>query len=81
MSLRSKAKRAWTIGEIVAAITGSAQAPPPAGLPAYLQQQYTEYAKTRHEQLGRDIKRLTTKTRRPTNGLNRAAARNLRGTM
>ncbi|MDX2698391.1 hypothetical protein Sipo8835_05840 [Streptomyces ipomoeae] len=79
MSLWSKARKAWTIGEIVATITGSAQAPPPADLPAYLRQQYTEYAKTRHEQLGRDIKRLTTKTRRPTTGLDRAAARNLRG--
>jgi len=80
VSLWSKAKRARSIGGVIAAIAGSGQAPPPADLPVYLQQQYAEYSKTRDQELARDIKRLTTQTRQPTTRLDRSAARNLRGT-
>lgn len=80
MSLWSKVRRAWTVGEIVAAVTGSAQAPPPADLPAYLHQQYGAYAKNRDERLGRDMKRLMARTRHPEAALDRRTARRLRGT-
>ena len=81
MSLWSKAKKAWNIGEITVTLTAAGQAPPPPGMPAYLQQQYAEHSRTRNEQLGQDIKRLTTKSRRPTTGapLDRDSARRLRG--
>jgi hypothetical protein len=81
MSLWSKAKKAWHVGEIIATIAGAGHAPPPPDMPAYLQQQYAEHSKTRTEQLGRDVKRLTTTTRHPTTAtkLDRDSARRLRG--
>ncbi|MFJ9631401.1 hypothetical protein ACIRU8_27170 [Streptomyces sp. NPDC101175] len=80
MSLWNKAKRARGIGGVIVAMAGAGHAPPPADLPAYLQRQYGEYSKTRDRELGRDIKRLTTRTRQPTTALDRSAARKLRGT-
>ncbi|MBP5859436.1 hypothetical protein F6456_02205 [Streptomyces sp. LBUM 1484] len=78
---RSTARRAWAVGEIIAAVTGAGQAPPPPGMPAYLQQQYAEHSGTRTERLGRDTGRLTATDRRPTTGLtlDRDSARRLRG--
>lgn len=79
MNLWSRTKRARSIAGIITAIAGSGQAPPPADMPDYLRQQYGEYGKTRNGELGRDIKRLTTKSRQPATGLDRRAARDLRG--
>ncbi|MFE7762537.1 hypothetical protein [Streptomyces sp. NPDC057438] len=81
MSLWSKAKKAWNVGEIIATITAAGHAPPPPGMPDYLHQQYAEHSRTRTEQLGRDARRLTAEDRRPTTGLtlDRDSARRLRG--
>jgi hypothetical protein len=72
-------KRARYLGGIVAAIAGGTQAPPPGKLPEYLQQQYRQQSEVRLERTARDIKRLTTKDRRPQISLSRKDAKRLRG--
>ncbi|CAM5562808.1 hypothetical protein [Streptomyces avidinii] len=81
MSLWSRARKVWHLGEVIAAIGAAGQAPPPPDLPVYLRQQYADHSKSQVEKLGRDIKRLTAAPRRPTTAvkLDRDSARRLRG--
>ncbi|WTW93594.1 hypothetical protein OG216_09500 [Streptomycetaceae bacterium NBC_01309] len=79
MSARGRLGRAVNMGHAAWAIFAAAQAPPPGNLPTALQKQYAEYSEVRQEQLRRDAKRLTTKSRQPQTSLNRRDARALRG--
>jgi hypothetical protein len=72
-------RRTKATAGIIATITGSAQAPPPAQMPQYLADQYKTHSKVQLEGRRQEIKRLTTKTLRPVPVLDKRDAKRLRG--